>query len=151
MVQQLADKLVSEVDEVAIRLRAIGDADAAAKPRPEAWSTKEIVGHLVDSAANNQQRFVRAQQVAEFEFPGYAQDAWVQLQGYQDHPWLELIDFWVLSNRQLSKTIRRIPEGSLSIQCRIGSGDPVTLGFLVEDYLDHLRHHVKQIEQRGSA
>ena len=83
MTQHLADELVSVVDEAAVRLRSINEADAATKSRPDIWSIKEIIGHLIDSAANNHQRFVRAQQVALFEFPGYEQDSWVSVQDYQ--------------------------------------------------------------------
>ena len=121
------------------------------KLRPEVWSIKEIVGHLIDSATNNHQRFVRAQQTEKLAFPGYDQDAWVRLQGHQDRPWLELIEFWALYNFQLSRTIRRIPEAALGMMCRIGTNELVTLGFLVEDYLVHLRHHLKQIEERLAA
>jgi hypothetical protein len=150
MVERLADELLRVVDEAASQLRTVGEAVAAAKLRPEVWSIKEIVGHLIDSAANNHQRFVRAQQTDELAFPGYEQDTWVRLQGYQDRPWLELIDFWAQYNHQLSHAIRRIPETALRVTCRIDN-ESVTLRFLVEDYLVHLRHHLKQIEERRAA
>lgn len=148
MTQRLADELIHVVDEAANWLQTIGEAVAAAKARPEAWSIKEIVGHLIDSAANNHQRFVRAQLTSEFAFPGYEQDDWVQLQGYQERPWLELMQLWALYNHQLAHTIRRIPESALRVTCRIGTNEPVTLHYLVEDYLVHLRHHLKQIDER---
>ncbi len=28
---------------------------------------------------------------------------------------------------------------------RIGASDPVTLGFLMEDYVRHLKHHLRQV------
>lgn len=42
-------------------LTAIGEPAFSTKPAPEKWSKKEIIGHLIDSATNNHQRFVRAQ------------------------------------------------------------------------------------------
>ena len=151
MMQRVADELIRVVVEAANQLRTVGEAVAAAKVRPDVWSIKEIVGHLIDSAANNHQRFVRAQQTDAFASPGYEQDTWVRLQGYQDRPWLELIEFWALYNHQLSHVIRRIPEPALGVTCRIGANESVTLSFLVEDYLVHLRHHLKQIEERRAA
>lgn len=151
MTQRLADEITRVVDEAASRLRTIGEAVAAAKVRPEVWSTKEIVGHLIDSAANNHQRVIRAQQTDEFAFPGYEQETWVRAQGYQERPWLELVEFWALYNHQLSHAIRRIPEAALGVTCRIGTSEPVTLRFLVEDYLVHLRHHLRQIQERRAA
>ncbi len=148
LTKSVADDLDRVVDQAAPALRAINDADAAAKPRPGAWSAKEIVGHLIDSAANNHQRFVRAQLANELSFPEYEQDGWVRSQDPQSRPWLELVEFWALYNRHLSHTIRRIPASAMNVPCRIGTGDSVTLGFLVEDYLVHLRHHLKQIGER---
>src|SRR5688572_18742530 len=145
---RLADELIRVVDEAATELRTIGEVRATAKVRPEAWSIKEILGHLIDSAANNHQRFVRAQQTDRFIFPGYEQDAWVRSQGYQDRPWLELVEFWALYNHHLSYAMRRIPEATLAVPCQIETNEFVTLRFLVEDYVVHLRHHLRQIDER---
>ena len=147
----LADDLVAVVEAAVARLRAIGDDSAAGRARPDAWSIKEIVGHLIDSAANNHQRFVRAQQTDELVFPEYDQDAWVRLQQYQARPWSGLIEFWAVYNRHLSDTIRAIPEDALGVTCRIGASEPVTLRALVEDYLVHLRHHLAQIEEQRAT
>ena len=151
MVQSLADELIRVVDEAATELRAIDEMLATSKRRPDVWSVKEIVGHLIDSAANNHQRFVRAQQVAELSLQGYDQDAWVRSQDHQSRLWPELLEFWVLYNHHLSHTIRCIPESALSVRCRIGTNEAVTLRFLVEDYMVHLRHHLKQIKERRAA
>jgi hypothetical protein len=151
MIQSVADELIRVVDEAAKGLRTLDERRAAAKPRPEVWSVKEILGHLIDSAANNHQRFVRAQQVAELAMPGYDQDHWVKSQGHQNRGWPELLEFWVSYNHHLSHVIRRIPESALAVPCRIGASEPVTLGFLVEDYAVHLRHHLKQIQERLTA
>jgi hypothetical protein len=151
MSQRLADQLADVVNDAASRLRTIGETDAMAKARPDVWSIKEILGHLIDSAANSHQRFVRAQYTDDLTFPGYEQDAWVRLNGYQERSWLELIELWALYNRQLAHMIRRIPETALAVKCRIGSGEPVTLGFLMDDYLVHLQHHLQQIDEQAAA
>lgn len=122
-----------------------------ARPRPDAWSVKEIVGHLVDSAANNHQRFVRAQGGGDFTFPGYEQEHWVRSQDYQTHPWDDLIDLWALYNRHLAHVMRRIPAAALGVPCRIGDDVSVTLGYLLEDYVVHMRHHLRQIKERTTA
>jgi hypothetical protein len=131
-----------------MELRRIDDAAAASKPNSGVWSVKEILGHLIDSAANNHQRFVRAQQAREFSFPGYEQDGWVQSQDYQGRPWPELVDFWLLYNHHLAHVICRTPAAAADIPCRIGAADAVTLRFLMEDYLAHLQHHLRQIRER---
>lgn len=147
MDQTLADDLDRMVDDTAAMLRTIPEAAATRKSMPTVWSIKEIVGHLIDSAANNHQRFVRAQQGDSLAWPGYDQEAWVRVTAYQARPWLELVSFWALYNHHLAHVIRRIPGLALDVTCRIGGNEPVTLAFLVEDYVDHHRRHLARIEE----
>jgi DinB superfamily len=111
----------------------------------DAWSPQEELGHLIDSAINNHVRFVRAAIEPRMEGPGYAQDDWVRLHGYQDWPWPEVIAAWDSQNRQLAEVIRRIPESALANICVVGNEKPVTLRFLIEDYIVHMQHHLDHL------
>lgn len=143
--EKIANALVRIVASVAPVLGQVGEQEAAVRPAPDEWSQKEVVGHLIDSAANNHQRFVRAQLVPELIFPPYEQETWVQLQDYGRAPWEQLVDLWRQYNLHLAHLIRTIPEDKLGTICRIGANEAVTLGFLIEDYLAHLRLHLKQL------
>jgi hypothetical protein len=149
MFESVANGLDGVVDAAAPELRAIDEAVASRKLKPDVWSVKEILGHLIDSASNNHQRFVRAQLAGELSFPGYEQNRWVAAQDYQTSPWRELVDLWVAYNHHLAHIIRRIPDAAASVPCRIGLDDPVTLNSLAQDYFRHLRHHLEQIRQRA--
>ncbi|HEY7388385.1 MAG TPA: DinB family protein [Bryobacteraceae bacterium] len=129
-------------------LNKITEAEAGEKPAGGQWSKKEELGHLIDSAANNHVRFVRAALEPDFRGPGYAQDDWVRLHGYQEVPWLELIDFWQRYNALLARVVRRIPEDRLAALCVISDSPRVTLRFLIEDYVLHMRHHLDHILER---
>lgn len=145
VIPPVATELVHVVDTVAVRLRAL-EEPAVSRPRATGkWSQKEILGHLVDSATNNLHRFVRAQEVDAFIFPAYAQDHWVSVQHYHESPWLELIDLWRLLNRHIAQVITHIPEEKLTMACTIGSCNPCTLEYLIDDYLAHMKHHLRQI------
>jgi hypothetical protein len=109
------------------------------------WSKKEILGHLIDSVSNNHQRIVRTLLVTNLNFPAYEQDKWVKIQHYQGEDWLILIDLWKNYNLHLLHLISIIPEESLNKLCRIGDKEPISLLFLIEDYLNHLKHHLGQI------
>ena len=126
-------------------LRAMPDSEAAHKPAPDRWSKKEILGHLIDSACNNHQRFVRAQLEGGLSFPGYEQEGWVRCQGYATEQWGLLVELWSAYNRHLAEVVSRLPAAVLSASCRIGDGEPVTLAALAEDYLRHLDHHLAQL------
>ena len=131
--------------KIADNLRQIDNRSASVRPAPGKWSKKEIVGHLIDSATNNHQRFVRMQLTAHLELPGYDQEEWVRLQHYQDRPWREIIDMWQVYNTQLVEVIRNIDPKALRNTWRAPDGKDVDLEFVVRDYLVHMRHHLDQI------
>ena len=130
---------------VADRLRQIDDTAAAAPHAPGKWSRKQVLGHLIDSAANNHQRFVRLQLVPRIDLPGYDGDGWVRVQRYQERPWAELINLWLAYNVQLGELIRSVDQKTLHHVWHTPNGEDLTLEFLMRDYLVHLRHHIDQI------
>ena len=118
------------------------------KAAPDKWSKKEILGHLIDSAANNHQRFVRAAANIAVNFPAYNQNEWVRIQRYNDSNWDVLLKLWSAYNFHLSDIIERLPESSLSSLCNIGKENPVSLEFVIKDYLRHLKHHLTVLLER---
>lgn len=121
------------------------EAEAGKPAREGAWSQKQELGHLIDSAANNHVRFVRASLEPEFHGLPYDADAWVALHAYGDLQWAMLVDFWERYNRLLVELVARIPEERLATRCVVGQSAPVTLGFLIEDYIAHMQHHLDHI------
>ena len=113
--------------------------------RQGGWTRKQIVGHLLDSAANNRQRFVRAAIDGRYAGPKYAQDAWVAAHGYSEASWETLLRWWQAEHEILAAVVDRIPEERLEASCLVGDDAPVTLRFLIEDYLSHQRGHFRQL------
>ena len=151
MPSQLAALLRDTIAKELPQLQALSEEAASVKPRgPESWSAKEELGHLIDSAANNHLRFVQATLQPEMSGPGYAQNPWVEVHGYQDKPWLSTVSFWHSYNTFVADLIERIPEPKLLTMCRIGTYEPATLGFVIEDYVVHLQHHVDHLLQRAA-
>ena len=148
--------LHTSVDRAIAALRAISEEASALRRRPEAWSPREVIGHLIDSASNNHQRFVRAQFSDDLVFPGYDQDAWVTAQRYQEAPWSELVSLWHGFNLQLvrvmdavaddMRTRERHSHNLYEIASRgVPKSEPTTLDYFLHDYVDHLEHHLLQI------
>jgi hypothetical protein len=150
-VKDVADDLSSIVRDTLPRLETIGEAGSLKTRGPGTWSRKQVLGHLIDSALNNLHRFVRAPRVAELSFPDYDQPAWVAAGGYQERPWPALTALWAGLNEHLAHVIARIPPESLGTPCRIGKTEPLTLEFIVRDYVKHMRHHLEQILDPGAA
>jgi hypothetical protein len=141
----IGSRLNAEIDGAQPRLHAIAEARAG-KPRSAGqWSRQEILGHLIDSAANNHQRFVRAQAVPELRIHGYAQEHWVASQHYAERRWRDLIVFWSAYNHHLAHVIANISESFREIPCEIGDSPVVTLSYVALDYVGHVTHHLNQI------
>ena len=149
---RLAAYLEQTVSAGLADLRAVPDGPGTAAPnRPSGagWSQREELGHLIDSAVNNHLRIVRATIEGAYAGPGYDQDAWIAAHGYRESPWPGLVDAWHAHNAVLVRLVAAIPEERLSAPCRIDGAAPVTLGFLIDDYVLHMRHHLDQIVRRS--
>ena len=137
-------------------LEKMSDESTRRRPAPGKWSPREIIGHLIDSASNNHQRFVRAQFQDDLVFPGYEQDEWVAAQKYQDAPWDELLTLWRTFNLHIARVMelasaeaRRRPRVRHNLDelawKAVPRDKPATLDYFMEDYVDHLQHHLNQI------
>jgi hypothetical protein len=157
--QDYVTRLLAVIQEAAPPLRDLSEDASARRPAPGKWSPHEIIGHLIDSASNNHQRFVRAQLKDDLIFDGYEQDAWVALQHYQQAPWLELIELWTSFNRHIARVMASVPE-SVRAKPRhrhnlhqlawrpVPENEPATLDYFMRDYVAHLEHHLQQILAR---
>jgi hypothetical protein len=146
--KDLAQQLRSIVATVEPQLSRMNYDDTGVQPTPHEWSKKEILGHLIDSAANNHQRFVRAVDKVAAQYPTYDQNEWVRIQRYNERPWPSLVALWSAYNNHLSHVIECIPEDAESSPCNIGKKDPVPLDFVIKDYLRHLRQHLKDMLEK---
>jgi hypothetical protein len=151
-----ARRLIDAVRRAVPALLALEDSASARRPAPGKWSPREIIGHLVDSASNNHQRFVRTRGRDDLVVEGYEQDVWVEAQRYQDAPWNELVLLWTTYNRHLARLMAATPPADRervrivhNLDQRafrpVPSDRPATLGYFMNDYVDHLEHHLAQI------
>ena len=136
--QQLIDRLPS-------RLQSLPSDKVESKPGSGKWSAKEELGHLLDSAANNHQRIVRAQLEESPAMPGYNGDAWVALHQYQRRDWRSLVERWTALNRQLLAAAEAVPDSSWTRTCTIADSGPLTLRFVFDDYIHHMLEHLRHM------
>jgi len=132
--------------------------EAVRRPRePGKWSPIEILGHLVDSASNNHGRFVRAAGGAPLRFPGYDQEVWVQAQDYASADWSEVLELWSALNLHIARVVDRFPPELMERTTTdhafhriawevVEEGQPTSLSYFVRDYVNHLKHHLRQID-----
>lgn len=143
--RSIADRLSETVRLAKPPLLSISEARASEKRYAEKWSLKEILGHLVDSAANNHQRIVRMQESRDIGMFTYTQEHWVASQKYHLEPWEAIVDLWFHYNVHLAHIIGEVDPRTLEHVCDMGYASPATLAFVIEDYLRHVQHHLGQI------
>ncbi|HXN46348.1 MAG TPA: DinB family protein [Bryobacteraceae bacterium] len=143
--REIAAALAGVIDRTAPTLRQISDGDASAAVLSGGWSRKQLIGHLIDSAANNHQRFVRAALAGSLVWPGYDQDGCVKLQAFQEAPWPMLLDVWESMNRLLVHVLANLPPAAATAPCQIEDHAPIPLAELAQQYVTHLRHHLDQL------
>jgi len=127
------------------RLNKLTAAQTSRKSDPSKWSSKEELGHLIDSALNNHRRIILVQLEDKLALPSYDGERWVEVQRYQDRDWTGLVQLWLTLNRHLLAAAETVPSSAWTRTCTIGDSQPLTLKFVVDDYVDHMLHHLRHI------
>jgi hypothetical protein len=142
--KETAQKLTTAIDEFLTRKAQFINWETHAAPGK--WTNKQIIGHLIDSAHINLQRFVRCTYEEGFKLI-YFQEEWVIAQHYQGADISELLKLWELVNLQIARVLANYPAERVQIKCDNGRYEPSfnTVTFLAEDYIEHMQHHLKQL------
>lgn len=144
--QQIISELNQIISEYSQKFAHIPDEDFDAKPNPENWSKKEIVGHLIDSAQNNLRRFIVGQYFQNDKII-YNQEFWNSINGYQHDSKGNVITLWILLNNRIAAVLKNIPADTY--ENTIDTGQEYTslktLNWLAEDYVKHMKHHINYI------
>jgi hypothetical protein len=138
---ELSGRLTGVLRDAMPWLVTVSEAEASVPEREGKWSGKQVIGHLIDSAVNNLGRIIRLQIEAGQSLPGYEQMAWVSLQHYSEREWAQVLALWFALNEHIAWTIGHVDKARLANRGMV-SGEPLTLGFLIEDYVAHMEHHL---------
>jgi len=139
---ELKERLEAVLREAMPWLLTVSEAEASVPEREGKWSGKQVIGHLIDSAVNNLGRIMRMQIEAGPSLPGYEQMAWVNLQHYAEREWAQVLALWFALNEQVAWTIGNVEKARLANR-GVVEGEPLTLGFLIADYVAHMEHHLR--------
>ena len=149
---EIAANLHAAIGEGLQLMQQVDDARTTRRLRPDGWCAREVLGHLIDSACNNHRRFIVGQSMSTTQFDSYSQNEWVKRQHYDQVAWRDLVTLWSAYNRHLAHVIACTPDATAARAARApdGSGQ-VTIAFLMEDYVTHLRHHLVQLRNLLAA
>ncbi|WP_219223038.1 DinB family protein [Pedobacter antarcticus] len=134
------DELENIINNFPDQIQNLSEEDLNYKPSPAKWSKKEIIGHLIDSALINYQRFIRAQSEENPQI-FYAQNDYCECADYQNSAIPQLINLWSAINNQLLFLMKSVTQKNLTTR----KCNDLTLDFLIQDYVSHFNHHKHQI------
>lgn len=145
MIEDAISRLKAHLTDLPERFSEFTEEEVSTPPAPGKWSRKEVLGHLIDSACNNHNRFVKSMFEDEpIKLVKYAQDDWVRSQNYRDEDTKVILDLWKSYNTHILHIFTIFPEDRLNIKWDI-NGEMFTAEWLITDYVDHMEHHLNQI------
>ena len=146
--EDISQKLNSIVNNFYQKYQDLNDEITSKRLSTDEWTLKEIIGHLIDSASNNHQRFVRLQIIDELVFPDYAQDnsRWLEIARYNELNFPDIILLWKKYNVLIANIIKEVDRNKLNNYWKL-NGDRITLKYMMIDYLGHIKDHLKQFEE----
>jgi len=142
-------ELNSIINDFYNKYKGLDNEIASKRPGTDRWTLKEIVGHLIDSASNNHQRFVRLQIANELIFPGYGKDnsKWLEIEKYNELNFSDIVLLWKQYNVLIGNIIKEVDESKLGNYWKKPDGDKIALKDLMIDYVRHIKEHVKHFEE----
>ncbi|GAB1858649.1 DinB family protein [Flavobacteriaceae bacterium MHTCC 0001] len=140
-------RLKQLIDNGYLFISKVSEAELSKKQYSEKWSKKEILGHLVDSAIHNLQRFTEIQfKEQPYKLRKYNQNALVKANDYQHCDIKTIANLWLAINTHIINIIEQQTQTTLNYKIELETDNSCDLKFLIIDYIDHLEHHLNQIK-----
>ena len=144
--KKIIQELETAITKYYALLKETNDENFSNKPALNKWSKQEELGHLIDSAQNNIQRFIRVQYEENVHIR-YHPDNWVIMNNYQNIEKNDVVELWYLLNKQIIAILEKMPsdkqEALMSFD--VNPANKNTTLFIAEDYVQHLTHHLENI------
>lgn len=151
------NNIAKEIDEIIEIFRndfsELDEGITSLKISQDKWTLKEIIGHLIDSASNNHQRFIRFQLSEVLEFPDYRGSEWLRIQKHQNMKFSELLLLFYYYNKLLANIILNIDEKCLENKWNINWDENstfITFEKLIIHYVNHMKSHLTHFRERLS-
>ncbi len=151
------NNIVKELDEIIEIFKSdyseLDESTSSIRISEDKWTLKEIIGHLIDSASNNHQRFVRFQLSKVLEFPDYKNKQWLEIQKHQNMKFSELLLLFYYYNKLITNIILNVDKKNLNNKWNVywdENSTFITFEQLIVHYVDHIKSHLNHFRDRLS-
>jgi len=119
-----------------------------ARPGPGLWSIHEVVVHCLDSDLTSIDRMKRTVAMDEPALLAYDESAFIELL----HPHKQRLDDTItilrMARRLWCDTLIELTDNQLDRVGQHSEDGPVTVRDMVPKYTEHIRHHIRFIQQK---
>jgi uncharacterized damage-inducible protein DinB len=149
MTLALLDQYANDAGKLRQSIAGLSSERLKAFPVPGTWSIQQIVLHMMDSDLIGADRMKRvAVETRPPTLIGYDETAFANGLSYQELDPQKACDVFELNRQLTADALRRVPESAFARVGHHNEHGGMTLTQLVQTYVDHLRHHLKFIEQK---
>jgi len=147
--RDISHDLLISANSFYYKYKGVDDKTASKRPEPKEWSLKEIIGHLINSASNNQQRFLGLQFVPEMQSPPYQKHhlEWIGTEKFNELKFDDLFLLWQQYNILNAHIIANMDTSKLDNVLIMDDGRKIPLKAIANDYVKHLKIHLGQFEE----
>ncbi len=149
--KDVANELDKIIDGFISKYKDLDEEITGKKLSIDKWTLKEIIGHLIDSASNNHQRFLRLQLRNDLEFPDYNKDDWIKLQKYNEILYSDLLSLFLYYNKLIKQIILNVDKNCLKNKWNVAwdeNTNYITLERLIKHYVEHIKGHISHFNER---
>lgn len=127
-------------------LQSLSDDDALRRPTPDAWSIKQIIGHLSDCERVFAYRALCAMRKDQSPLPGFDQDAFVAAAGFDQRSLDDLLEEWIALRQATYYAFRYLSEEA-SQRRGVVAGHEASVRAWLYITAGHTEHHIRDLKQ----
>lgn len=149
MQRDLVERYAAGATQLAESIVGLNREQLQAFPVPGTWSIQQIVIHMMDSDLIGADRMKRV--AAETKPPtliGYDETAFANHLFYDQLDLQAACQVFELNRRLTSEVLKRLPPEAFARTGHHNEHGTMTLAELIENYVQHLDHHLKFIRQK---
>lgn len=128
-------------------LRAVPPAMESHRYADGKWTVREVVGHIMDTERVFAYRLLTIARADTTSLPGFDQDAWMEVAGFDRRSLSELLDEWGTVRAATLALIRTLSDEEAA-RSGIANGAPITVRALAWIIAGHELHHVRLLRER---
>jgi len=153
--RSLIDKYHAGAEHLTQSIRGLTRDDLLAKPPEEPnlgkWTIQQVVMHLVDCEGVHVDRMKRVISEENPQLMAFDENKWAASLHYAEQNTEEAVKLFDLMRRQMTQTLRYLPDSAFDRAGTHSERGKVTLKDLLTTAITHLDHHLKFIHAKRAA